>query len=91
MALNSTVSYLVSISNKTNSTQQTRRRINQTVSAVSEAQTSVNTANTNISEIQGQLASGFSGTVPLAKLTGGGANGSITVQNGLITAVVEPT
>jgi hypothetical protein len=31
------------------------------------------------------------GTVPLAKLTGGGSNGSITFKNGLIQSVVAPT
>lgn len=37
------------------------------------------------------LAGGVSGTVTLAKITGGGANGSLTVANGLITAIVNPT
>lgn len=37
------------------------------------------------------LAAGFSGTVPLAKLTTGGTNGSLTIQNGIITSVVAPT
>ncbi len=41
--------------------------------------------------VQAAFASGFSGTVTLAKLTGGGANGSLTVVNGLITAVTAPT
>lgn len=36
-------------------------------------------------------ATGASGTVTLAKITGGGANGSLTVVNGLITAIVNPT
>ena len=35
--------------------------------------------------------SGYNGTVPLAKLTGGGANGSLTVVNGVITGVLPPT
>lgn len=35
--------------------------------------------------------SGFTGTISLAKLTTGGANGSITVQNGIIIGVVQPT
>lgn len=34
---------------------------------------------------------GFSGSVPLAKLTTGGTNGSLTVVAGLITAVTNPT
>ena len=33
----------------------------------------------------------FSGTIPLAKLTGGGADGSLTITNGLITQAVAPT
>jgi hypothetical protein len=51
----------------------------------------------NFSQIGGNLAlsqlpiAGVSGTVTLAKLTGGGMNGSLTVQNGLITAIVNPT
>ena len=51
----------------------------------------------NFSQIGGNLTlsqlptAGVSGTVPLAKLTGGGMNGSLTVQNGLITAIVNPT
>jgi len=35
--------------------------------------------------------SSYSGTIVLAKLTGGGANGSITVVNGIITAVTPAT
>jgi hypothetical protein len=38
-----------------------------------------------------QMNKGASGTIPLAKLTGGGSNGSITVSSGLITAFVAPT
>lgn len=38
-----------------------------------------------------QFHSAFSGTIPLAKLTGGGVNGSIVVTNGIITKVVPPT
>jgi hypothetical protein len=33
----------------------------------------------------------FSGTVVLAKITGGGSNGSLTVVGGLITEVVAPS
>jgi hypothetical protein len=36
-------------------------------------------------------SSGISGTINLAKLTGGGSNGSITVVNGAITAFTNPT
>jgi hypothetical protein len=41
--------------------------------------------------IPGELATGISTTVTLAKLTGGGSNGSFTVVNGLITAYSAPT
>lgn len=34
---------------------------------------------------------GFSGTVPLAKLTGGGANGSMMFFNGKLVSVKDPT
>jgi hypothetical protein len=34
---------------------------------------------------------GFTGTVPLAKITGGGADGSLTITNGIITAATAPT
>jgi hypothetical protein len=37
------------------------------------------------------LPNTVSGTVTLAKLTGGGANGSLTFVDGLITAFVAPT
>lgn len=37
------------------------------------------------------LSGGVSGTVSLAKLTGGGTNGSLTVANGLITNITNPT
>ena len=35
--------------------------------------------------------SGVTTTVPLAKLTGGGTAGSLTIVKGVITSVVEPT
>lgn len=54
-------------------------------------QIQANTATTNIATIQNQLAAGFTGTIPLAKLTSGGANGSITVTSGIITSAVNPT
>lgn len=39
-----------------------------------------------------QLTAGaISGTVVLAKITGGGSNGSLTFTNGVITGVVDPT
>ena len=37
------------------------------------------------------LEEGASGTVTLAKITGGGANGSLTVVNGIITSITNPT
>lgn len=38
-----------------------------------------------------RINTGASGTITLAKITGGGSNGSITVVNGLITSFTEPT
>lgn len=37
------------------------------------------------------LNPGITTTVALAKLTGGGTNGSLTVKNGVITGYVAPT
>lgn len=37
------------------------------------------------------LSSGFSGTIVTAKLTGGGANGSMTFQNGVLIASTPAT
>lgn len=37
------------------------------------------------------LSGGLTGTVTLAKITGGGTNGSISYTKGLVTAVVAPT
>ena len=34
---------------------------------------------------------GFTGTVPVAKLTGGGANGSMVFFNGKLVTVKDPT
>jgi len=34
---------------------------------------------------------GFSGTVPVAKLTGGGTNGSLVFFNGKLVSVKDPT
>jgi hypothetical protein len=56
-----------------------------------------NVTGVNFSQIVGNLAltqlptAGVSGTVTLAKLTPTGANGSLTFQNGLLTATVNPT
>lgn len=38
-----------------------------------------------------QFSRGADATVPLAKLTAGGTDGSLTIVNGLITAVTQPT
>jgi hypothetical protein len=40
--------------------------------------------------VQGQLVP-KSITIPIAKITGGGANGSLTFTNGILTAAVAPT
>ncbi len=37
------------------------------------------------------LNTGATATVPLAKITSGGSNGSLTITNGIITSVVAPT
>lgn len=37
------------------------------------------------------LSKGANTTVPLAKLTGGGANGQLVITNGIITSVTAPT
>lgn len=42
-------------------------------------------------EISSAFMKGVSTTVPLAPITGGGTAGSLTIVNGLITAVVAPT
>lgn len=47
----------------------------------------------SISALQAILApgNGITGTITLAKLTGGGTEGSITVLNGIVTGFVNPT
>jgi len=42
-------------------------------------------------ELASALDGGFTGTVPLAKITGGGTDGSLTFRGGLLTSVVQPT
>lgn len=44
-----------------------------------------------LAALQLWFATGVSGKVTLAKITGGGSNGSLTFSNGLITAFVEPS
>lgn len=41
--------------------------------------------------LQGNLAAGFTGTITTAKLTGGGANGSMTFTNGVLTSETAAT
>jgi hypothetical protein len=38
-----------------------------------------------------RLNTGLTVTVPLAKITGGGTDGSLTFTNGILTAVTQPT
>lgn len=45
----------------------------------------------NQSKVAGLLNSGFTGTITTAKLTAGGANGSMTFTNGVLTAEVQAT
>lgn len=42
-------------------------------------------------EVKRRLSPGISTTVPLAKITGGGTDGSLTFVNGILTAVTQPT
>lgn len=49
------------------------------------------TAEGEIDAVQAAFAAGYTGTVTLAKITGGGTDGSLTITNGLITAVTAPT
>lgn len=41
--------------------------------------------------LKGTIGIGFTGTVTIAKLTGGGTNGTLTYTNGVVTHVVPPT
>jgi hypothetical protein len=41
--------------------------------------------------LKGTLGQGFTGTVTVAKLTGGGTNGTLTFVNGVLTKEVPPT
>jgi hypothetical protein len=61
-------------------------------------QTATGMLGTRLTAVEGEVdvlqaasAAGFTGTVTLAKITVLGANGSLTVVNGLITAVTAPT
>jgi len=58
---------------------------------LSSLQLNQNSLSGALAAIQATLATGVSGTVTLIKLTGGGANGSLTFVGGLITAYVAPT
>lgn len=44
-----------------------------------------------LTEVYKPRLMGLTTTVPLAKLTGGGSNGSLTFVNGILTAKVDPT
>lgn len=61
-------------------------------------QTETGVLGTRLTAVEGEVdvlqtafAAGYTGTVTLAKITGGGTNGSLTITNGLITAVTAPT
>jgi hypothetical protein len=41
--------------------------------------------------LQGTIGSGFTGTITTAKLTDGGANGSMTFVNGVVTSQTPAT
>lgn len=43
------------------------------------------------SSLADALSNGFTGTVTLAKITGGGTDGSLTFTHGILTSVVQPT
>jgi hypothetical protein len=44
-----------------------------------------------LSDLASALDPGITVTVPLAKLTAGGTNGSLTIIKGIITAITNPT
>lgn len=99
------IAYLPNVAPPNNNTQQIRRRTNDLVSTVNDAIGSIAGNNGDIGTLAGEIAAntaaiktinttlapGITGTVTLAKLTGGGANGSLTFTKGLITAKVDPT
>lgn len=45
----------------------------------------------SVNQLKAGLAKGVSGAVTLAKITGGGTNGSLTFVSGIITAFTPPT
>lgn len=51
----------------------------------------VDVLQSEVDVLQAASAAGYTGTVTLAKITGGGTDGSLTITNGLITAVTAPT
>jgi hypothetical protein len=99
------IAYLPNVAPANNNTQQLRRRTNDLVSTVNDAIGSIagnngdigtlnnelTATNSNVTAIQAILHPGITGTVTLAKLTGGGTNGSLTFTKGIITAFVSPT
>lgn len=62
-----------------------------TLKGLTNLQINANTLQAAVAAIQAALAAGATGTVTLAKITGGGANGSLTVTKGIITAITNPT
>lgn len=61
------------------------------VTSISDIQTDVSSLQTDVSGIESQLSAGFTGTIATAKLTPGGANGSMTFTNGILTAQTPAT
>lgn len=70
---------------------QFRRRFNELSDQVSQSIGSIADGTGDIGTLNAILAPGITGTVTLAKITGGGANGSLTFTKGIITAVTNPT
>jgi hypothetical protein len=99
------IAYLPNVAPPNNNTQQLRRRTNDLVSTVNDSigsisdntgdlgslQTQITALQKQVTALQAIINAGINHTSPLAKLTGGGINGSITYVHGVITAEVDPT
>jgi hypothetical protein len=98
------IAYLPNVAPPNNNTQQMRRRVNNLVGNVNAIgsiadnagdigtlNTGLTATNSNVSAIQAILHPGVTGTVTLAKITGGGSNGSLTFTKGIITAFTAPS
>lgn len=99
------IAYIPNVAPANNNTQQIRRRTNDLVSTVNDSIGSIANNNGDIGTLSGEIAAntasikvinttlspGITGSVVLAKITGGGANGSLTFVKGIITAKVDPT